>query len=85
LNDEDGPRWSHPFARAETPYGIPESADVLDLDGNLVEQITVYRTKIADADASTVLIPEVEPGWHAIKITDALPLPFSAPVTVPMY
>lgn len=85
LNDQEGPRWSHPLPRPSAPHGLPESADVLDIDGNLLDQVTVYRTEIGDADASSILIPESQPGWHAIKIHDALPLPFTAPVTVPMW
>ena len=81
--DADGPRWSQPFVEPAEPYGAPEMADVLDIDGAVVEHITVYRTAIGDATASTVLVPEPKRGWNAIKLFDALPLPFTAPVTVP--
>jgi hypothetical protein len=30
-----------------------------------------------------VLVPEPREGWHAIKLWNALALPFSAPITVP--
>jgi hypothetical protein len=83
LNDPDGARWSLPFPEPAEPHGVPESADVLDLDGQLIDQVTVYRTQIGDSAGSSVLIPEVQPGWHAIKLVDALPLPFSAPIAVP--
>jgi hypothetical protein len=81
--DGDGPRWSQPFVEPAEPFGAPESADVLDIDGAVVERITVYRTVVGDALSSTVLVPEPKRGWNAIKLFDALPLPFAAPVTVP--
>jgi hypothetical protein len=80
--EKDGARWSQPFVAPAAPYGDPESADVLDIDGNVVEHVTVYRTLIGDAEASTLLVPEPKQGWNAIKVRDALPLAFSAPVTV---
>jgi hypothetical protein len=81
--DADGPRWSQPFVEPAEAFGAPEDADMLDIDGEVVERVTVYRTVIGDAAASTVLVPEPQPGWNAIKLHDALPLPFSAPITVP--
>ncbi len=83
LLDAEGPRWSQPFPAAAEPYGTPEEAEVLDLDRNTLERVTVYRTHIGDTDASTVLIPEPRSSWHAIKTIDAQPHAFSAPVTVP--
>jgi hypothetical protein len=81
--DADGPRWSQPFAEPGEPFGIPETADVLDIDGNPIEQVTVYRTEIGDSIGATVLVPEPGDDWHAIKLNDAVALPFSAPITVP--
>jgi hypothetical protein len=85
LKEPEGPTWSIPFPRSAPPHGTPESADVLDIDGNLLEQVTVYRTQIGDGDAASILVPEPQPGWNAIKVHDAVPLPFSAPVTVPTW
>lgn len=81
--DADGPRWSQPFIEPGEPFGIPEEADVLDLDGQPIERVTVYRTEIGDSIGATVLVPEPSTGWHSIKLNDALPLAFSAPITVP--
>jgi hypothetical protein len=81
--EKDGARWSQPFLEPAEPFGDAESAEVLDIDGQLIERVTVYRTRIGDSDASTVLVPEPKQGWNAIKLTDALALPFSAPVSVP--
>jgi len=81
--DTDGPRWSQPFTEPGEPFGTPEDADVLDIDGDLIEQVTVYRTQIGDSIGATVLVPEPGDGWSSIKLNDALPLSFSAPITVP--
>jgi hypothetical protein len=81
--DEDGPRWSQPFMEPGEPFGTPEDADILDIDGNPIERVTVYRTQIGDNVGATVLVPEPSDGWSSIKLNDALPLSFSAPITIP--
>jgi Peptidase M66 len=83
LVDQDGPRWSQPFSEPAAPFGIPEMAEALDIDGHPVAQVTVYRTLLSDLGAATILVPEPEPGWNAIRVAGALALPFSAPITVP--
>ncbi|HKU43000.1 MAG TPA: M66 family metalloprotease [Polyangiales bacterium] len=83
LLDEEGPRWSIPFVRPEAPHGEPETADVLDVDNQPVDHVTVYRTQIGDSHGYSVLVPQPKAGWNSIKLHDALPLSFSAPVTVP--
>jgi len=83
LLDADGPQWSVPFPRPDAPFGTPETADVLDTENQPLEKVTVYRTAIGDSSAFTILVPEPRPGWNSIKLHDALPLPFSAPVTIP--
>ncbi|HKU38378.1 MAG TPA: M66 family metalloprotease, partial [Polyangiales bacterium] len=84
LLDEEGPRWSHPFPEPEEPFGSAEDADVLDIDGRPIQRVTVYRTAIGDNPGSyTLLVPEPKQGWASIKLQDALPLSFAAPITVP--
>jgi hypothetical protein len=81
--DEGGPRWSQPFKQPVAAYGEPELADVLDIDEQVVAQVTVYRSQLPETAASTVLVPEPETGWNAIRVAGAPALAFSAPVTVP--
>ncbi len=81
--DSDGPQWSVPFPRPDMPFGTPEDADVLDADNQPIDRVTVYRTEIGDHTGFTVLVPEPQQGWNSIKLHDALPLPFSAPVVIP--
>lgn len=81
--DADGPRWSVPFDEPVESYGDKELAEILDMAGQVVAQVEVYRTTLSEAGASTILIPPPEPGWYSVRVADASPLPFEAPVTVP--
>lgn len=83
LLDDAGPRWSLPFDEPIEAYGEPEMAQVLDVDGNVITEVTVYRTRLSESDGSSILVPEPEPGWNAIQVAGAAPLAFSAPITVP--
>ncbi|HMJ14000.1 MAG TPA: M66 family metalloprotease, partial [Polyangiaceae bacterium] len=76
-------RWGLPFETPATPFGQAEAADVLDTSGNVVQQITVYRTEASDIGSFTVLVPPAQSSWHAVRVNGAAPLTFSAPVTVP--
>jgi hypothetical protein len=83
LVDAQGPRWSRPFTRPEAPFGQPEDAQALDIDGRVVERITVYRTLIGDNDGATLLVPPAKQGWNAVRTADGATLPFAAPISVP--
>jgi hypothetical protein len=78
-----GVRWGVPFSEAAAPFGAPESADVLDASGSVVERVTVYRTTVADNAGFTVVVPPPQSGWHSLRIDGAPPIVFSAPVSVP--
>jgi hypothetical protein len=83
LIDEDGPRWGQPIVEPSAAFGDEEPADVLDVNGEFLERITVYRTSISDALGSTILVPEPKSGWNAVRVLGGESLAFSAPVTVP--
>jgi hypothetical protein len=83
LVDADGPRWGQPFVRPEQPFGLPEDAEALDIDGRVVERITVYRTVLGDHDGATLLVPPARRGWNAVRTADGANLSFAAPITVP--
>lgn len=82
LVDKDGPRWSQPFSQPDAPFGEPEQAEVLDIDGNVVEHVTVFRTVVSDHDSATLLVPPAKRGWNAVRTADGVSLPFSAPISV---
>jgi hypothetical protein len=83
LLDADGPRWGLPYSRPAEPFGDPEDAEILDASLAVVARVTVFRSAIADIDAETVLVPEPQPGWYAVRVAGAPAHPFSAPITVP--
>jgi len=76
LLDAEGLSWSEPFPRPDAPFGTAEEADALDASGQVAARVTVYRTTIADNYGFTILVPPPQPGWHAIQLRDAPPLPF---------
>lgn len=79
-----GPSWGIPITTPAPPAGEPEGAVILDRDGDAITEVTVYRTLIDHLGASSVMVPEPEPGWHAIEIAGELPLAFgSADSSVP--
>jgi len=82
LVDRDGARWSQPFAQPEEPFGEPEDAEVLDIDGHVLDRVTVFRTVVGDHDSATLLIPPAKRGWNAVRTADGVSLPFSAPISV---
>lgn len=81
--DQTGPRWGLPFATPAPPFGEPEGAEILDAQGNVTATVTVYRTLIADNQTATVLVPEPDPSWYAVKVRGWPPLLFSEPGSVP--
>jgi hypothetical protein len=83
LVDSAGPRWGNPVTELSLPSGAPELADILDSAGNLLEEVAVYRTEIADIDGASIMVPEPQPGWHAVRVPGWPALAFNAPIAVP--
>ena len=80
LVDPRGPRWGIPIPDEAPAEGDPESATIYDGTGAELTEVTVYRTAIADAmPASMYMVPEPQPGWYAVAVAGAPPLPFAAP------
>ena len=80
LVDSKGPRWGIPVTELIAPDGDPELATVYDAAGNAVATPVVYRTAIADIDASMVMIPEPQAGWASVAVAGSPPTAF-APAT----
>jgi len=67
--------WGQPIVYPEVPSGDAESAAALDLEGQTVQEITVYRTNISvDApnavSAASYMIPEPANYWSYVQIGD---------------
>jgi Peptidase M66/Stigma-specific protein, Stig1 len=78
LTDMNGPRWGVDRPAPRYPNGTPEAADILDANGNVVATTTVYRTPTDHLSGALILVPDPEPGWHAVQVAGEVPLPFGA-------
>ena len=52
---------------------------MLDAAGNEVAQVTVYRAAMDHLHGASIMVPEPEPGWHAIAIDGEVALVYGAP------
>jgi hypothetical protein len=82
LVDSRGPRWGLPSEALEPPAGEPETAQIYDDKGDVIDYVTVYRTLVSDIDAASIMVPEPEPGWYAVEVSGSTPHPFAAPVAI---
>jgi hypothetical protein len=78
LTDVTGPRWGVDRPDARYPTGAAEAADILDVNGSVVATVTVYRNPTDHLGGAMLLVPDPEPGWHAIQVRGAAPLAFGA-------
>lgn len=78
LTDFRGPRWGIERPAPRYPSGAPEQADILDDQGQVITSVTVYRTPFDHLGGGMLMVPDPEPGWHAIQIQGEVPLPFGA-------
>jgi hypothetical protein len=76
LLDAVGPRWGRAHRELQVPSGAPEVAEILDQKGNVVEYIVIYRTEVSEIAAASVMVPEPQPGWHAIRVSGSRAQPF---------
>jgi hypothetical protein len=63
-----GARWGVPIATPSLPEGTAVTARVVDAAGNLLEQITVYRTEMSDSGAASIMVPEPKQGWSGVEV-----------------
>jgi hypothetical protein len=84
LLDAKGARWGVPITQPSAPAGEPETAEILDASGAVIDTIEVYRTEISDIGAASIEVPTPKPGWHSIRVLGSPALSFGTHVTVPM-
>jgi hypothetical protein len=77
LVGQHGPRWAAPITEEIAAEGDPEPATIYDSTGAALADVTVYRTAIADSPTSMYMVPEPQPGWYAVAVAGAPPLPFA--------
>ncbi len=76
LVDDQGPRWGLPITQPRSPEGDPIVARIEDERGELLQEVEAYRTEISDGGGASILIPEPQPNWHAVRISGHEALPF---------
>ncbi|MET0790186.1 MAG: zinc-dependent metalloprotease family protein [Polyangiaceae bacterium] len=79
IGGSKGARWGVPITQPSLPEGAPVTARVVDAAGNLVEEITVYRTEITDTGAASVMVPEPKNGWNGIDVGGSGVIVFAKP------
>ncbi|HTQ06603.1 MAG TPA: MXAN_6577-like cysteine-rich protein [Polyangiaceae bacterium] len=82
LVDAHGPRWGLPSDGLVLPEGEPETAEIFDAKGDVIDYVTVYRSIVSDIDAASIMVPEPQPGWYAIQVSGSTPHPFAAAVAI---
>jgi Peptidase M66 len=86
LAGEDGrPVWGNQLAPTMVPEGAPETAKALDAQGQVVAEVTVYRTDYGHAagKAASYDVPSPAPGWVSLEIKGQAPIRFSDVPSVP--
>jgi hypothetical protein len=78
LLDAFGPRWGIPVDEPTVPGGVPEVAEILNANGDVIDHAVVYRTEVSDIDAWSILVPEPTSEQHAVRISGVQSLAFAA-------
>ena len=71
-----GARWGKSMTSPAPAFGEEEPALVLDAAGAEIETVSVYRTQVSDLEASSIQVPEPQPGWDSIQVVGAPPITF---------
>ncbi len=71
-----GARWGRPIATPDVAMGTEEPALVLDSSGAPIQTISVYRTNLSELAASSIQVPEPQPGWVSVQVSGAPPIEF---------
>jgi hypothetical protein len=84
LADGDGGvTWGRPLTGETAPSGRPERAHVLDANGLVVGEVTVYRTSYGHGAGSSIDVPAPRPGWASLAVDGLPPIDFHAVSAVP--
>jgi len=76
LADAQRLRWGAALHREVAPSGHAETAEVLDVNGNVLEQIVVYSVNVSLPGAESILVPERRRGWVALRLGGRAPIAF---------
>jgi hypothetical protein len=68
--------WGRPLLGDERPAGRPERAHVLDAQGVVIDEITVYRTDYGHGGGASFDVPVARPGWVSLAVEGLPPVDF---------
>ncbi len=71
-----GARWGVPITQPSSPEGTAVTARALDAAGNLLAEITVYRTEMSGSGAASILVPEPKQGWSSVEVPGSAAIAF---------
>jgi hypothetical protein len=77
-DEKHGQRWGAEVPGTSVAMGEEEPALVLDAAGTPLQTISVFRTQLSDLNAASIQVPQRQPGWSAIQLNGATPVPFHA-------
>jgi hypothetical protein len=78
------PVWGRPIAERTAPMGTPEIAKALDAKGNVVADVTVYRTSYGHGGfGSSLEVPQPQPGWASLQVAGQSAISFAEEPAVP--
>jgi hypothetical protein len=72
-----GARWGIPVTKPSLPEGTAVTGRIVDDAGNLLREITAYRTEMSDSGAASIMVPEPQPGWGGIDVAGSGVVPFA--------
>jgi hypothetical protein len=76
VQSQFGAAWGVAPESEVTAMGLPEPATILDARGAELAQVTAYRARMGELEGASLMVPEPEPGWHAIRIAGLPALAF---------
>lgn len=72
-----GAAWGVAPTGEVAAMGEAEPATVLDARGAELARVTVYRARMGELGGASLMVPEPEPAWHAIRIEGSPVLAFA--------
>jgi hypothetical protein len=79
------PVWGRPLVDHTLPMGTPEIAKARDAKGNVVAEVTVYRTSYGDGPTAgaSIEVPTPAAGWASLEVAGQAPISFALAPAVP--
>ncbi len=77
VQSRSGATWGEPPSGEVEAVGRGELAIIVDQQGKPVAEVVVYRGTMGHLGGASIMVPEPEPGWHAIVVRGLPPVAYS--------